>query len=93
MFETNGVIDLWEDDTLNGNPVACREYAKCVYENGRIYEDEFIYYGHIRNSDEIVFTHRRDSFNGGNIEPISPEVMKVGPDGKTLTFHEWVYKR
>lgn len=93
MFETDGIIDFWEDETVSGSPIACREYAKCVYENGRIYEDETIYYGHIRSSDEIVFTHSMDSLNGGAVEAISPQVMTVSADGKTLKFHDWVYKR
>lgn len=92
MFETNSVIDFWEDSSVNGCNIACREYTTTVYETGRIYEYETIYYGR-QEGNTIVFTHSMDSMENGPVEKITPTNITAAPDGKGLLFHDWQYTR
>ncbi len=92
MFETNSVIDFWEDNSVNGCDIACREYTTTVYENGRIYEYETIYYGRM-DGNAIVFTNAMNSMENGPVEKITPVKMTASPDGKGLIFHDWHFIR
>lgn len=91
-FETVSHLDFWDDKDQKGCDVACREFTNCTYENGRIYEEEYIYYGKLHD-DHITFYYRMDSMNGGETEKIEPITLKVAPNGRDLIFHDWTFKR
>ncbi len=99
-FETNASLDFWGDaTTVRGEDIACREFITTVYENGRMYESEYIYYGH-KAGNKVIFTHRYDSLEGGyhnsnpKIEKLdTPIVLKATTDGKGLVFGDFKYKR
>lgn len=66
-FETNAIMDFWPEE--NGE-IAMRIYSTSVYVNsGNIREYEYIYTGR-RKRNEIVFTRKQDSLNGGDTEPL-----------------------
>lgn len=92
------VLDFWPDETVKGQDIACRQYTNTAYANGRLYEEEYIYYGH-REGNRIVFTHRFDSFSQGyeenpQIEKLAkPIVMTVASNGKDLIFQDCRFVR
>lgn len=66
-FETNATLDFWSED--NGE-ISMRMYATTVYINsGRLREYEYIYTGR-RKGNQIVFTRKQDSLNGGPSCPL-----------------------
>lgn len=97
-FHTDASLDFWEDNTVKGEPIAARWIYSCVYDNGRMYEGEYIYYGH-REGNKIVFTRRFDVGQYGYhsepvLENLDPhEVLTVAPNGKDLIFDRCTYKR
>lgn len=91
MFETISNLDFWEDnDAVAGAPIACRWFYNTTYENGRIYEDEIIFYGKTVGN-KIVYTHSIKE--GEPLQKLKTPVEMTSPDGKTLKFQNWIFKR
>lgn len=66
-FETNSALDFWSEE--NGE-IAMRMQATCVYETGRMYDVNSIYYGR-REGNKIVFTRIFDENTGETSKPES----------------------
>lgn len=93
MFTTKSTLDFWPDEAVKGNNIACRWYYHCLYDNGRMYEGEYIYYGK-KVGNKIVFTHRSDTLHGGTqIEALEEPSVMTSPDGKKLVFEDWTFTR
>lgn len=97
-FSTISKLDFWSDTTVKGQNIACRDFTNTTYANGRIYESEYIYYGHKENNT-IVFTHRYDSYADGyesapKIEKLAdPVILKPTADPQRLIFNGYEYTR
>lgn len=72
-FETNSALDFWSED--NGE-IAMRMQATCVYETGRMYDINSIYYGR-RKGNKIVFTRVFDENTGETSKPESYQAHEL----------------
>lgn len=98
LFNTKSTLDFWGDETVvKGKDICARWYYFTAYDNGRIYEGEYIYYGN-KVGNKVIFTHRFNSLEQGyhstpKIEKLETPVVMTSPDGKNLLFNDWLFKR